>query len=231
MNNRYHRQLLVPEIGEQGQRKLEAARVLIVGVGGLGSPVATYLCGAGVGRLGLVDDDTVSLSNLHRQVLYTEAEVGRPKVQCAARRLRALNSRVCIDEHPVRLTAENADSLIGQYDLVVDGCDNPTTRYLISDTCAARRIPYIYGGVTALGGQVAVLCHGEGAATYRTLFPEASPQTEETAAVVGPTPAIVGSVQAAEALKLIAGFGEPLTDKLWNIDLLTMQTCIISLHS
>lgn len=238
MIERYHRQTLLPEIGNEGQRKLGNARVLIVGIGGLGCPVATYLCGAGIGCLGLVDDDTVSLSNLHRQVLYTENEVGLSKVRCAARRLRAMNRHVRIIEHPVRLTSGNADDIIRDYDLVVDGCDNPATRYLISDTCATYRIPYIYGGITALSGQVAILCHGEEAATYRTLFPESSEGTEHAApspvvspAVIGPTPAIVGSVQAAEAIKFLVGFGEPLVNKLWNLDLLTMQTYIISLHS
>lgn len=235
---RYHRQTLLPEIGEEGQHRLQKARVLIVGVGGLGCPVATYLCAAGVGHIGLVDDDVVSLSNLHRQVLYTESDVGQPKVTCAARHLRRLNSDIIIDEYPFRLTEESGADLIQCYDMVIDGCDNYPTRYLISDLCSTLHIPYIYGAITALTGQVGILCHGENAATYRTLFPERAggegdSEKEVIAApspVIGPTPAIVGSVQAAEAIKLVCQFGEPLVDKLWNIDLLTMQTCIISLQ-
>lgn len=238
MNERYHRQILLAEIGEEGQRKLGNARVLIVGIGGLGCPIATYLCGAGIGCIGLVDDDIVSLSNLHRQVLYTEDEVGLSKVRCAARHLRDLNSNISIIEHPVRLTTDNAGDIICGYDLVVDGCDNSATRYLISDICEAHHIPYIYGGITALSGQVAILCHDEGAATYRTLFPPSSEDTDDSTlypiispAVIGPTPAIIGGVQASETIKLLVGFGETLINKLWNLDLLTMQTYIISLHS
>jgi len=235
---RYHRQTLLPEIGEEGQYRLQKARVLIVGVGGLGCPIATYLCGAGVGHLGLIDDDVVSLSNLHRQVLYTESDVGQPKVTCAARHLRRLNSDITIDEYPFRLTNESGADLIRCYDMVIDGCDNFSTRYLISDLCSTLHIPYIYGAITALSGQVAILCHGENAATYRTLFPERAEgegysgkeATSSPSPVIGPTPAIIGSVQAAEAIKFICQFGEPLVNKLWNIDLLTMQTCIISIQ-
>ena len=172
MTERYDRQTLLPEIGQEGQRLLKQARVLIVGIGGLGSPAALYLAGAGVGTLGLVDDDRVSLTNLHRQVLYTQSEVGQPKVRCAARRLKALNPEVQTEEYTVRLAPDNAYGIISRYDIVIDGCDNPATRYLLSDTCAALHIPYIYGAITALSGQVAILCHGENAATYRTLFPE-----------------------------------------------------------
>ena len=232
MNERYNRQLLLPEIGEQGQAKLRAARVLIVGVGGLGSPIALYLAGAGVGTIGLIDDDTVSLSNLHRQVLYTEAEVGQPKAVCAARRLQALNRDINVEPHAVRLTAENARSLIGRYDMVIDGCDNFATRFLISDTCQALHIPYIYGAIGGLEGQVAVLCCGNDGKSYRHLFPdeaETLSMPHPGKEVIGVTPALVGSVQAGEALKLICGYGEPLIDRLWSIDLRTLQTYIIHL--
>ncbi len=217
---------------------MQKARVLIVGAGGLGCPVATYLCGAGVGHIGLIDDDVVSLSNLQRQVLYTESDVGQPKATCAVRHLKELNSDIVIDGYPFRLTKENGADLIRCYDMVIDGCDNFATRYLISDLCSTLHIPYIYGAITALGGQVAILCHGEYAATYRTLFPESAEGEGYTgievppapSPVIGPTPAIIGSVQASEAIKLICQFGEPLVNKLWNIDLLTMQTCIISIQ-
>lgn len=226
MNTRYNRQILLPEIGEEGQRKLAEARVLLVGVGGLGSPIATYLAGAGVGTIGLVDDDVVSLSNLQRQTLYTEAEVGQVKVTCAQRRLRALNSEVVVDAYPMRLTAANAQDLLARYDIVVDGTDNFEVRYVISDTCDILRKPYVYGAIGSLEGQVSVLCCGR--ATYRTLMP-APPLTPPSKAVVGVTPAVVGSVEASQVLQLICGYGQPLIDRLWTLDLNTMQSFIIDL--
>lgn len=230
--NRYNRQLSLPEIGESGQRKLRDARVLIVGVGGLGSPVALYLAGAGVGTLGLVDDDTVSISNLQRQVLYTESEVGQPKVHCAARRLHALNSGIEVRTYPFRLGQENIREVIGEYDIVVDGCDNFATRYLLSDVCTALNKPYVYGAIQGFEGQVSVFCYGKSPKTYRDLYPDEAATLNMPApdnSVIGVTPAIVGSVQANEALKLICNYGEPLAGKLWTIDLRTMQTYILSL--
>lgn len=230
--NRYERQTALPEIGEAGQKKLKQARVLIVGVGGLGSPIALYLTGAGVGTLGLMDDDTVSLTNLQRQVLYAESEIGEPKALCAARRLQALNSETRIITYTHKLTKENAEEIISRYDIVVDGCDNFATRYLMSDTCERLHKPYVYGAIQGLDGQVSVFCHGTSPRTYRTLMPD----EEETLrmpppskAVIGVTPAIVGSVEASEVLKLIAGYGEPLSGKLWTIDLRTLQSYIIDL--
>ena len=144
---RYSRQTSLPEIGEDGQEKLHKARVLIVGAGGLGSPVALYLAGAGVGTIGLVDDDTVGISNLQRQILYTENEVGQPKVHCAAQRLQALNGDVKVHAYPFRLNQENARRLVAEYDIIVDGCDNFSTRYLISDSCSSLNKPYVYGAI------------------------------------------------------------------------------------
>ena len=144
---RYDRQMILPEIGEEGQRKLKQAKVLIVGVGGLGSPIALYLAGAGVGCIGLVDDDVVSISNLQRQVLYSEKELGKPKAICAAERLSALNSETTSQPYPTRLTEENAQEIISQYDIVVDGCDNFPTRYLINDICAKTGKVYVYGAI------------------------------------------------------------------------------------
>lgn len=230
--NRYSRQILLPEIGEEGQQKLRAARVLLVGVGGLGSPIATYLTGAGVGTLGLVDDDVVSVSNLHRQVLYAETEVGQSKVECAVRRLHALNSEVKIEPYPLRLTADNARDIIGRYDLVVDGCDNFATRFLLSDTCAALGKPYIYGAICGLEGQVAILCHKQGKATYRTLFPDEAAtlrMPHPGKQVIGITPAVVGSVEAGEVLKLICGYGTPLIDRMWTMNLLNLESYTIEL--
>ena len=230
MENRYDRQLILPEIGEEGQRKLSEAKVLIVGAGGLGSPVATYLAGAGVGRVGIVDDDLVSITNLQRQILYSEAQEGSPKVECARHRLLGLNSSIRVDAHKLRVSAENVDGLIADYDIVVDATDNFSTRYVLSDACAAVHKPLVHGAINALDGCVSVLCVGR--CTFRTLYPD----QEETLsmphpgrAVVGVTPAVVGSVQASQVLQLICGYGEPLIDRLWTVNLRNMQTYIIEL--
>ncbi len=230
METRYDRQILLPEIGKKGQEKLANARVLLVGVGGLGSPIATYLTAAGIGTLGLMDDDTVSITNLHRQVLYDATQVGQLKVGCAARRLKALNGDVMLIKYPFQLSTDNANDIISKYDIVVDGTDNFATRYLISDTCETLGKSYVYGSIHGLEGQVAVFCAGN--ATYRTLFPDEKatlymphPGNE----VVGVTPAIIGSVEASQVLQLVCGYGEPLIDRLWTIDLRTMKSFIISL--
>ncbi|MCR5114714.1 MAG: HesA/MoeB/ThiF family protein [Bacteroidales bacterium] len=230
MKDRYIRQTVLPEIGEEGQLKLHNAKVLIVGVGGLGSPTALYLTAAGIGTLGLVDDDVVSISNLQRQVLYTEAEVDQRKVGCAARRLKALNSEVTIHEYPFRLTRENAGELVGGYDLVIDGCDNFATRYLLNDACLAAGKPYVYGAIKGFEGQVSVFGAGAVPRSYRDLFPEdmvVQPVDIRDKGVLGTTPAVVGSMLATQAIALIVGFGEPLIGKLWTMDLRTMQTATI----
>ena len=231
MKERYHRQTLLPEVGEEGQKKLQNARVLIVGVGGLGCPVALYLAGAGVGHLGLVDNDVVSLSNLHRQVLYEEADLGHPKAACAARHLQAKNGDIELKAYPIRLTPDNAECLIAEYDLVVDGCDNHATRYLLSDICEKQKKPYVHAAIGAFQGQIAILCYEEGAPTYRTLFPDkdAMCSLEAEKGVIGTTPAVIGSLIANEVLKLIAGIGEPLFGKLFYIDLQTLKTQTIHL--
>lgn len=231
-SNRYDRQILLPEIGIEGQEKLKNARVLIVGVGGLGSPIALYLAAAGVGTLGLVDDDVVSVSNLQRQVLYTEAEVGKSKALCAKRRLEAINSEITIDTYSTRIGTDNAHELIGGYDIVIDGCDNFATRYLINDVALELGKTYIYGAIQGLDGQVSVFGTGTPAYSYRNLYPnqaEMETMPPPGKEVVGITPAIVGSVEAGEALKLICGYGEPLVGRLWTIDLRTLQSFIISL--
>lgn len=232
-NERYNRQMFLPELGEKGQEKLSKARVLLVGVGGLGSPIALYLTGAGVGTLGLVDDDVVSLNNLQRQVLYSEAEIGQPKALCAARRLQALNSDIVVKPYRTRLTPENAREIISTYDIVVDGCDNFATRFLLNDTCAALGIPYVYGAICGLEGQVSVFLHRQGAhSSYRTLHPDEEATLHmplPPKAVLGVTPGIVGCTEASEVIKLICGYGQPLVDKLWTIDLRTQQTYLIDL--
>ena len=233
MNNQYHRQTLLPEIGEEGQQKLKQAKVLIVGVGGLGCPIALYLATAGVGCLGLIDDDVVSLSNLHRQVLYDEADIEQPKAQCAVRHLQKKNSDIELIAYPMRLTKENAETLIRDYDIVVDGCDNHATRYLISDVCHRLQKPYVYAAIGAFQGQVGILCYDHDAPTYRTLFPdeEAMLSVEAGKGVIGTTPAVVGSIAANEVLKLTVGFGEALIGKILFIDLLTLDIQKINLTS
>ncbi len=229
---RYNRQVILPEIGEEGQQKLKKAKVLIVGVGGLGSPIALYLTGAGVGCIGLVDDDVVSVSNLQRQVLYTEEEVGKPKVICAAKRLSSLNSDSNIHTYPMRLTKDNATEIITQYDIIVDGCDNFSTRYLINDCCEKTGKTYVYGAICGFEGQVSVFHYGTDKKSYRDLYPNEEEMTQMPAlpkGVMGVTPSIIGSIEATEVLKIICGFGEVLTNKLWTIDLRTMETNKFSL--
>lgn len=231
MKERYQRQTLLPEIGEEGQEKLRRARVLIVGVGGLGCPIALYLCGAGVGHLGLIDDDNVSIPNLPRQVLYDETNIGKLKVSCAVHHLQAKNSDIQIDSYPFRLDKENAEALIAKYDIIVDGCDNHATRYLISDVCHQQQKPYVYAAIGAFQGQVGVLCYDEQASTYRTLFPDVEVMCKMKAekGVIGTTPAVIGSLVANEVIKLIIGYGDVLKNKLFCIDLLTLQTQLIHL--
>ena len=226
LRERYARQTMLPEIGPEGQRRLAASSVLLVGVGGLGSPAALYLTGAGVGRLGLADPDTVSESNLQRQVLYTESQIGRPKPAAARERLAALSSSTRFDLHPEGLTAENARELVAAYDLVVECCDNFATRYLLDEACAEVGRPWVYGSIGAFHGQVS-LFNGRTGRRYTELYPDrealcALPRS--TAGVLGTVPGVIGAIEASEAIKWIAGFGEPLEGKLFTIDLKTLQT-------
>ena len=229
---RYDRQIILPEIGEEGQRELQEAKVLIVGVGGLGSPITLYLAGAGVGYIGLVDDDRVSISNLQRQVLYSEKELDRPKAVCAAERLSALNSEIKVHHYPTRLTEENARDIIREYDMVVDGCDNFATRYLINDICIEQGKPYVYGAICGFEGQVSVFNYGNRKKSYRDLYPdeeEMKRMPPPPKGVMGITPAVVGSIEATEVLKIICGFGNVLAGELWTIDLRTLQSNKFSL--
>ena len=228
---RYNRQIILPEIGKTGQEKLSKARVLIVGVGGLGSPIALYLAGAGVGTIGLVDDDVVSESNLQRQVLYTEDEIGLSKALQAQKRLQALNHDIQINAYPTRLTKENAASLIANYDIVVDGCDNFATRYIINDACAHWGRPYVYGAILAFEGQVSVFNY-QGGPDYRTLYPDEEEMLAMPApfkGVLGVTPGVIGCMEANEVMKIIGGYGEVLSGKLWQIDLRAMESYTIML--
>ncbi len=228
---RYNRQILLPEIGQEGQERLKKARVLIVGAGGLGSPIALYLAGAGVGTIGLIDDDTVSASNLQRQVLYTEAEIGLPKAIQAQKHLKALNSELDIRAYPVRLTDENAEEIIKQYDIVADGCDNFKTRYLINDACVRLDKTYVYGAIRAFDGQVSVFNY-KGGKTYRDLFPneaEMLSMPQPPKGVIGFTPGLIGCAEANEVVKIICGYGDIMSGKLWYIDLKTLETYTILL--
>jgi molybdopterin/thiamine biosynthesis adenylyltransferase len=214
---RYARHLVLREIGGPGQQALRAARVLIVGAGGLGAPAALYLAAAGVGWLGLVDPDEVALSNLQRQVLYATADVGRPKVEAAAEHLSALNANVRIDRHPALLTESNASDLVRGYDLVLDGTDDFATRFAVNAACVAEGKPLVSGAIGRWTGQVGVFA---GRPCYRCLVPDIPPDAETCAVVgvVGALAGIVGSMMALEAVKVIAHAGEPLTGRLWVYD-------------
>jgi len=224
---RYRRHLLLPEFGEAGQERLLSARVLLVGLGGLGCPIAQYLAAAGVGTLGLVDADEVEPSNLQRQILYGPADVGRPKVEVARARLAAQNPDVAVEPHPVRLRAANAEALLSQYDLVVDGSDNFPTRYLVNDACVRLGLPNVSGAILRFEGQVTVFAPGDGGPCYRCLHPAppdpgSVPSCSE-AGVLGVLPGLVALVQATEAVKLLTGLGEPLVGRLLLYDALGMS--------
>ena len=214
---RYDRQLILPEIGLTGQEKLLQAKVLVIGAGGLGCPILLYLAGAGVGKIGIVDDDTVDLSNLHRQVLYHTHEIGRKKADVAAEKLRLLNPEIELVPFTFRLTAENAGALIAQYDLVIDGSDNFVTRYLVNDTCVALNKVLVFGSIFQFEGQVSVF-NFKGGPDYRSIYPEA-PLPEDSqncgeGGVIGTLPGIIGSIMANEAIKIICGFGDVLSGQL-----------------
>lgn len=223
---RYSRHLLLPEVGIEGQRKLKAARVLCIGAGGLGSPVAMYLAAAGVGTLGLVDFDTVDVSNLQRQILHTTHEVGRSKLESARRRLNALNPDVRIETHETVLSSANALPILEQYEYVIDGTDNFPTRYLVNDACVLLGKPNIYGSVFRFEGQASVFATREGPC-YRCLYPEPPPPglvpSCAEGGVLGVLPGLIGTIQATETIKLIIGAGTPLVGRLLLFDALAMR--------
>lgn len=217
---RYSRQLVLRDWGGPGQQRLKRARVLMVGAGGLGGPAALALAGAGVGTLGLVDFDTVGLSNLHRQVQFDTADVGAPKIEAAAQRLRGLNPHTAVDLHPVRLASENARDLVSAYDLVLDGTDDFTARAQVNAACIAEGRPLVSGAVARWSGQVGVFT---GRPCWRCLVPAAPPEAETCAAVgvAGPLAGLIGGLMALEAVKLLTGAGEPLVGRLLLHDGLT----------
>ena len=223
---RYARHLTLPEVGTEGQKLLTEASILVVGAGGLGSPALLYLAAAGIGRIGIIDDDSVDLSNLQRQVLHSTSAVGEAKVVSAERRLSDLNPEVTIEAYEARLGVDNALDLIGGFDLVIDGSDNFSTRYLISDACEILGKPWVFGSIHRFEGQVTTF-NLDGGPNYRDLFPKAPPMELAPncaeAGVLGVLPGIVGSIQATEAIKIILGVGESLSGRLLVIDALGMR--------
>ena len=222
---RYGRHLVIPDIGEEGQEKLKHAGVLVVGTGGLGSPALFYLAAAGVGRLGLLDSDVVELSNLQRQILHATDDLGRLKTESGAQTLRALNPVVVVERHQVRFDAANATELVRAYDVVIDAVDNFESRFLLNDVCVLERKTLVEAGILRFTG-LAITIRGGETACYRCLFPREprpgeAPTTAE-AGVFGPVPGVLGAVQAAEAIKVIVGFGRPLYNRLLQVDLADM---------
>ena len=228
-DNRYSRQLMLEQRGEEGQRRLLASRVAVIGVGGLGSAVATYLAGAGVGSIVLADPDTVSLSNLQRQILYSECEIGLPKAECALRRLRALNSDIEIIACNESLTASNAKNLLQGCNLLIDCTDNYAARYLIDDICAEFSIPWIYGSIGEFHGQL-TLFGGATRRRYAELYPDRDTLCalpHRTKGVLGAVPGVIGAMQACEAVKYLSTGRASLDGRLCTVDLLTFDTSLI----
>ncbi|GAO44423.1 HesA/MoeB/ThiF family protein [Flavihumibacter petaseus] len=229
---RYQRQMILDGFGEAAQLKLANARVLVIGAGGLGCPALQYLAAAGVGRIGIADADRVALSNLHRQVLFTEQDLGKLKAAAAAARLQLLNHQVVFDIIPEMITAKNAERILSQYDVIIDGSDNFPTRYLVNDAAVLLNKPLVYGAVSGYEGQAAVFTPG---VHYRDLFPDPpAPGTIPdctTAGVLGFLPGVIGAVMAGEAIKLITGVGEPLTGRLLVYRALTQEQFIFSIPS
>src|SRR6478672_9542085 len=223
---RYSRHLILPEVALEGQQRLKASRVLLIGAGGLGSPLALYLAAAGVGTIGLVDFDVVDVTNLQRQIVHGSKDVGRPKLESARDRLKDLNPHVHVEGFETRLTSENALEIVRDFDIVIDGTDNFATRYLTNDACVILGKPNVYGSIYRFEGQSSVFATEEGPC-YRCLYPEPPPPglvpSCAEGGVLGVLPGLVGTIQATEGIKLLLGIGEPLIGRLLLIDALTMQ--------
>lgn len=226
---RYKRNILLPEVGEEGQKKLAESRVLVVGAGGLGSPVSLYLAAAGVGTIGIADFDRVDVSNLQRQILYREQDIGKAKAELAAEQLQSRNHSVQVELYPEGITAENAEEILAKFDVIVDASDNFPTRYLLSDTCMKLGKPDVYGAICEFAGQVTVFASN--GPCLRCLCPEAEdPSGNPNSAaygVLGVIPGMIGCMQAAEVLKLLLGKGEALIGKMLFIDAKTWSTDLI----
>lgn len=228
--SRYNRQMILPELGLAGQEKLKAAKVLVIGAGGLGCPILQYLAAAGVGEIGIIDDDVVELSNLHRQILYNHTDLGQPKAKVAAAKLAMLNPHIRLKAYHERFTAASAAKICRDYDLVIDCSDNFSTRYLVNDTCVTLAKTLLFGSILQFEGQVAVFNY-QGSANYRNLYP--TPPTENLncveGGVIGILPGIVGLYMANEALKLICGIGETLSGKLMTINALNNTVLVFKI--
>lgn len=238
--DRYHRQIILPEFGTEGQQKLMNAKVLVIGAGGLGCPALQYLAAAGVGKLGIVDDDVVALHNLHRQVLYSVNDIGKSKAETAARILNRLNPEIKISSYDERLTNANTLDIFNDYDLIIDGTDNFSTRYMINDACVLLNKPLVYGAISQFEGQVAVFnpqpLKGSGeAVNYRDIFPD-PPKEDEVlncaeAGVLGVLPGIIGTMMANEAIKYFTGIGELLAGQLLSFNALNNQVYLLTLSA
>lgn len=225
---RYARHIVLPEIGGAGQQKLKRARILVLGAGGLGAPVLHYLGAAGVGTIGIIDDDHVSLSNLQRQVIHGTPDIGRPKVESAAEAVARLNPHVTVETHFLRMDEQNAAALVSRYDLVIDGSDSFDARYMLADACAAACVPLVTAAVGRFDGSVTVLkpyerdAEGRPNPSYRDLFPEPPPEGLvpgcAEAGIIGALVGVIGTLEAMEAIKLITGIGEPLVGRLLLYD-------------
>src|SRR6202041_3334175 len=223
---RYSRDLIMPEVGMEGQLKLKRAKVLLIGTGGLGAPLGLYLAAAGVGRIGVVDFDKIDFTNLQRQVMFGTSDVGRPKIEAAAERMAGINPEIRLDRYETALTSENALDIMRDYDIVVDGTDNFPTRYLVNDACVLLGKPNVYGSIFRFEGQATVFAY-EGGPCYRCLYPEPPPPglvpSCAEGGVLGILPGTVGLIQATEVIKLILGAGEPLIGRLLLVDSLGMR--------
>ena len=230
---RYHRHLMLPGVGVEGQRRLKAGRILLIGAGGLGSPAALYLAAAGAGTLGVIDFDVVDASNLQRQILHGTSDVGRPKTESARERLHDMNPHVVVETHHEQLSSANALEILREYDLIVDGSDNFQTRYLVNDACVLLGKPYVYGSIIRFEGQASVFAAPDGPC-YRCLFREPPPAglipNCAEGGVLGVLPGLVGTIQATEAIKLLIGAGEPLIGRLLLVDALRMRFRTIELR-
>ncbi|MDR1793697.1 MAG: HesA/MoeB/ThiF family protein [Bacteroidales bacterium] len=229
--DRYRRQIIIPQFGEEGQRAIRQASVLVVGVGGLGSAICPYLVGAGIGQLKIIDADTVALHNLQRQVLYREPQIGLSKAEMAKKTLSELNSQVQIEAYNEWFSRENATQLVQNVDIVIDASDNYATRYLINDVCVTLDKPFIYGAICELEGQMALLNYKKGA-TYRCLFPDEAELTarpKKELGVIGILPAIVACWQVNEVFKLLCNYGNLMNDKLFYINLIDNSSMIFDI--
>jgi len=231
IERRYARHIVLPEIGEKGQQKLLASSALVIGAGGLGSAAALYLAAAGIGRLGIIDGDRVELSNLQRQVLFEEADIGRLKVEAARDRIGEINPACKVDIFPERITSGNACDIIKNYDIVLDGCDNFETRFVIAEACMQEKKPLISAAISGFSAQLSTFKPYEGGPCYRCLVPEI-PERERNCAqegIVGPLAGVIGSMQALEAIKEFLHIGESLSGTLFTLDGLTLEAKRLSL--